>query len=89
MAKNTGPRSGAAIPSPPEADPQIPAITVVPTAAPAIGGPGILVMALTMKSKPTADFTTEPNATTAQVLHIATTVVLHASPTCPTILVLS
>ncbi|WP_236873875.1 hypothetical protein [Clostridioides difficile] len=46
-------------------------------------------MALTMKSKPTADFTTEPNATTAQVLHIATTVVLHASPTCPTILVLS
>ena len=80
FAINTGPSSGAAIPSPPEAEPHIPAITVVPIASPSVAGPGMSVIALTTVSNAAAPFTTEPKPTTAQVFVIENTVLFIALP---------
>ena len=58
------------MPSPPDADPVMPQITALPTAAPINGEPGMLTMAFTMTGNAGIALTTEPNPTTAQVLKI-------------------
>ena len=80
---NAGPNSGDAIPQPPDAEPQIPASTVVAIARLRIFGPGIFNIALTTAAKAGASLTTPPKATTADVLQIAFKEDLHVSPTCP------
>ncbi|MPM18434.1 hypothetical protein SDC9_64845 [bioreactor metagenome] len=69
------------MPRAPEAEPHTPAMTVVPTATPSSGGPGMLTMALVMEGNAAEAATTVPKATTAQVLQMDTIADLQASPT--------
>ena len=59
---------GTAMPRPPEAEPQRPAITVVPMTRLRSLGPGMLIMASTMVSKTGLAEATPPKPLTAQVL---------------------
>ena len=76
-----GPKSGDAIPIPPDAEPQIPAKIVVAIARERSFGPGMFIIASTTLWKHGAALTTAPNATTADVLQIALREDLQLSPT--------